>query len=132
MSGGRTHSMLRLRMFAGVALAALAIIALPVSSFAFIQYFVAEGQGGSNTTNLNSTKCQAVGLICNNGDVCQCIETSNVGGLVGTLGGLNGGAFDLLLSVDATSAVNDGTGRSCFAASGEMFLTSSDANSVLT
>jgi hypothetical protein len=118
--------MLRFRMLLGVALAALvAVVALPVSSFAFIEYFVAEGQG---TTNLNSSSCETAGLICNDGDVCQCIETTGPGALLGTLGGLNGGSFDLLLSVDTSTALNDGTGRSCFPSSGTAVLTASDGS----
>lgn len=79
---------------------------------------------GQGTINLSSAKCSASGLVCNSGDTCQCVELQgNSKGL-----GFEDATFDVLLSVDTNSSLNDGTGQQCFAASGKAVLTNGDGD----
>lgn len=70
------------------------------------------GQGATNLGLTASTapNCKAVGLTCATGDTCQCLETK------GTALGFphfGKGTFDLLMLVDLTKSITQGT-EQCF------------------
>jgi hypothetical protein len=102
--------------------------AIPAALIPAVQEFSDAGAGALNLLAASS-KCAAVGLTCNSGDFCQCVETlGTVTDGVGPFFGFP--TFDFLLSVNLSHLYNNGNnqGKVCFFGTGVLsFIFSASA-----
>jgi hypothetical protein len=80
---------------------------------------------GSGNVNFfaPAAACIAAGLVCNSGEVCQCVQT--LGNVTDGVGSVFHGSFSFLLSIVISRQYPNGNnvGRSCFFASGLLMVT---------
>ena len=89
-----------------------------------VQEFSVAGSGSVNFVGASSD-CIAVGLVCNAGETCQCVETT--GTVTDGIGPFYHGAFSFILNI-VTSATRqypngNNVGKVCFFASGVLSVT---------
>lgn len=82
------------------------------------------------TTAFAASDCaKKAGLVCNDGDACQCIAaTAEVKGAHG----LNEGSLTLFISADTNTAANNGSGGVCLPASGTGLVTGQDGEKTIS
>jgi hypothetical protein len=127
--------MFRFRQISAAAFAALLLSALPNAGYAASSMFnpIDVVGKGNATISEDNAACNAVGLICNTGDLCFC--TQSTGSLAATPNdpnGFGGGTFTLTFLVDAVQnspaapPAND-AGDQCFYSTGVVSMVSRDS-----